>query len=104
MNSYPGDSFDRPCPVINAGPRTYARWSFFHAEPSILNTSRCGRSLSLTALPCRVYRSGFCQIPDLCKHEADTPKKRYVEAIATYDTFEGVLPGLCLVNTEKAVH
>ena len=40
MNSCPGGSFNWPCPALIAGPLRYVRWSFFHAESSILNISR----------------------------------------------------------------
>jgi hypothetical protein len=57
--------------VINAthhglGPRSTQgsvtiRWSIFHLETSLRNTSRFGVSLSVTRLLCRVYRSGIAK-------------------------------------------
>ena len=48
------------------GPRspqgdTAIRWSIFHLETSLQNTSRLRRSLSVTRHLCRVYRFGFAE-------------------------------------------
>ena len=65
----------RPLNVIHAyyhmafhglGPRspqgdTAIRWSIFHLETSLQNTSRLRRSLSVTRHLCRVYRFGFAE-------------------------------------------
>lgn len=53
-------------PFHGLGPRlpqssVTIRWSIFHLETSLQNTSRFGPPLSVTKLPCRVYRSGFAK-------------------------------------------
>ena len=53
MKCYPGNSFNRPCPAINTGPGSYARWSFFHAETSFQTIRRKSRSLPFAPHSCR---------------------------------------------------
>jgi hypothetical protein len=53
MNRYSHGSFPWPCPALNAGRLSYVRWSFFHAESSILKVCRSDQPLPAATHSCR---------------------------------------------------